>query len=168
MESFKRAENFILPEEPSGGIRVGLCDLTLCEKHPRYIINMRKWHEPKARKLNESKDSEQLCEVCLGGAVMARTVDNPLVLINSCKPSTSPFNRRIRALDDLRLGYIVEGVCTYLGPVEYEKLSNDTRGSLKAIENYFKETGWFTYVDSALVFKKQLYRVADKLEVIGL
>ncbi|MFN3261229.1 MAG: hypothetical protein ACE37J_11795 [Pikeienuella sp.] len=72
----------ILPREPWLLIRHALRDLALCEADPRYVIDMRTWHEPRIEGLSASAweiaEAGEAgvgfkCHVCLSGAVMAKT-----------------------------------------------------------------------------------------------
>lgn len=84
----------MLPRTPSRLIRLALADLAKCEEDPRYVVNMTTWHDG---------STDELCEVCLAGAVMAQTIGT---LPDS---STSPCwfddeEMALIALDALRVG----------------------------------------------------------------
>jgi len=60
-----------LPSDLACLIKVAHDDLVACERDPRYVINMSRWHEPRA---------DGKCLVCLAGAVMAKTMKIPVDL----------------------------------------------------------------------------------------
>ena len=158
-----------MPDKPSEGLRVALNDLILCEKHPDYIIEMENWHNPEPTYY----EGGLKCEVCLGGAVLARVTDNPALRIYSLYSPrvTTITSRRIVAMDCFRRGNITEGVMDYLGDTEGEdSIEGDQKkfDALKAIEAYYKQQYWITYATNPDKFKKSMRFIADKLEAIGL
>ena len=58
-----------LPSTPSELIRVALADLSACERDDGYVVDMDDWHAP----ITDDRGRE-VCEVCLGGAVLAQTL----------------------------------------------------------------------------------------------
>ncbi len=57
-----------LPDKLSALVQHALADLRLCEADPAYAIHMNDWHSPSTFFKN--------CEVCLAGAVMAKTLES--------------------------------------------------------------------------------------------
>ena len=85
-----------LPNNPSELILLALHDLELCEKDDRYKIEMVYWHVPRTK---------GYCHVCLGGSVMAKTLDcDPSKDIN---PLDTKFHKQLNALDQFRKGNII-------------------------------------------------------------
>ena len=93
-----------LPRTPSKLIRLALADLRKVEQDPRYKIDMRVWHSWDKK--------EQRCCVCLAGAVIAQTLEMPIIAdeppygwvsMASLFPSQLPM---LLALDCARMGEI--------------------------------------------------------------
>lgn len=83
-----------LPSVPSELIELALRDLELTEADDRYRVNMDRWHE---------LDGEDVCHVCLAGAVMAQTLQlDPGDNIAPYHYSPSEDGGRLLALDDIR------------------------------------------------------------------
>ena len=61
-----------LPDKPSELIRLAIRDMQLCERDPRYNLNMNQWHS------GGSSDGERVCQVCMAGSVMAKTLQVPI------------------------------------------------------------------------------------------
>ena len=64
-----------MPKKPSDGLRACIKDLEMVEKDNRYIVDMQSWHTPRMPPLSP----RERCEVCLGGARMARYYNNPKI-----------------------------------------------------------------------------------------
>ncbi len=82
-----------LPEKFSDTIDLALDDLEKIEQDERYRVDMGLWH---------TVDHDEKCHVCLGGAVMARTLE---VDIDNCVIPEELGNavaRKLNALDELR------------------------------------------------------------------
>ena len=154
MENFKRDDSFKMPDEPSAGLRVALHDLILCEDHPNYKINMRSWHKP-------DRLFGRLCEVCFGGAVLARLENNPRRLVVSSDYS-DVGERKIVAMDYFRKSLVVTGTRIYLG---LDVLGDELCAELADIHG---DEIWVCYEDDPEKFKKNLFLIADKLEAMGL
>lgn len=88
-----------LPDKPSELIRVALQDLEAVENDSRYSVDMDVWHEP---------DTYTTCYVCLAGSVIAKSLGAPAT--HSQNPDHYPYSveRKLRALDWLRAGFIKE------------------------------------------------------------
>ena len=160
MEAFKREEDFEMPEKPSAGIRVAVHDLELCEQHPKYIINMSVWHERRC----DGRGKKKPCEVCLGGSILARKVDDDNF---SQTFADIPLGEKIHAMDYFRRGRISTGVTEYLESDLHYELGFAMMKEIGKIAMPYKGN-WVTYEKDANKFKKNLLEIADKLEVIGL
>lgn len=88
-----------LPKKLSDRILLALHDLELCEADPNYEIEMGNWHVP----------WKGICEVCLSGSVMAKTLRTPI--IDTKYPKNFPDKLRDQ-LEDIEL------VRTGTGPVD--------------------------------------------------
>ena len=91
-------------------LTMALDDLSAIERDKRYQVNMFYWHRP-IRHLDEKR----MCQVCLGGAVMARRVG--LNLDCEATPSSPQIPTAWRdglcALDSLRSGGVESAVNDY-------------------------------------------------------
>jgi hypothetical protein len=114
-----------LPGKPSELLRLAMHDLTLIEKDPNYKVNMSVWH-------TGSNSLFPACEVCLAGAVMAKSLGvrrRGVYTPKKCNiPVIDAFREiqtedKLRALDAFRTGHI-GGALTLLGydPIDYQKL----------------------------------------------
>ena len=89
------------PSKPSELIRLALRDLRSVERSKKYSVNMHAWHQPL---------SDQVCEVCLAGAVMARSLKVPHNLginpveLDTCLGVSAGWYAPLSALNDLRIG----------------------------------------------------------------
>lgn len=113
-----------LPDKPSALILLALKDLAKIERDTkRYRIAMNQsWHwtdngslETDARRYDPLTCSvvekeKEVCEVCFGGAVMAGTLNVPQDV--NIEPSAFPsgIEKKLRALDDFRMGFIDSGL----------------------------------------------------------
>lgn len=83
-----------LPDKLSKLLQVAMEDLELCENDPRYVIDMRDWHNPNGQ-----------CAVCLAGSVMAKSLgedpNDPYVSINNYN---SELQNKMLALNNIRCG----------------------------------------------------------------
>ena len=160
MEAFKHKEDFKMPEKPSAGIRVAIHDLELCEKNPKYVINMNVWHE----RLYNDRAKKELCEVCLGGSILARKVDDDYFSHSS---ADTPLGEKIHAMEYFRRGRIRTGVIEYLETDNYYELGFAMVKEIGKIAMPYMGN-WVSYEGDSNKFKKNLLEIADKLEVIGL
>jgi hypothetical protein len=93
-----------LPDKPSDLLEVALRDLEAVEQDPKYRVRMDVWHEP-AKHINDP------CQVCLAGAVMAKSLETSnLVRRWPCDFSDKDTLRKLRALDDMRVGAVSEAL----------------------------------------------------------
>lgn len=92
----------MLPDKLSDLIEVALNDLELVEKDPRYKIRMDKWHSPQV---------DGKCHVCMAGAVMAMTLQQPVGRMMI--PTHFDYlnvGRKLHALDLARAGYFANAL----------------------------------------------------------
>jgi hypothetical protein len=100
-----------LPDTLSGLLELALNDLRKCESDPRFKINMWRYYM-----IDTSEDVEQVCHVCLAGAVMAGTLGYTIADLQSdplndpsvkcLLPENTPFESKLMALDFLRRGHV--------------------------------------------------------------
>lgn len=94
-----------LPRTPSKLIRLALRDLSKIEKDPRYTINMSVFHTPKF-----NGELENICQVCLAGAVMANTLKVPVMEDVGPGRFALDISNPLLALDFFRMGDISMGI----------------------------------------------------------
>lgn len=145
-----------LPSKPSALIRVALEDLKAVEKDPRYVVAMDDWHHPNV--------STFTCEVCLAGAVMAKTLATPLT--TEMTPSLF-FNEqgnltdKLHALNDFRTGDVACAL-NNLGVLTRR------RGVQALIDRYEAMSSFPGYAADPAKFKRAMRTMANRLEKIGL
>ncbi len=133
-----------LAKKPSNFIRQALEDLEVIEKKEGYAINMSTFHDP----------TDNICEVCLAGAVMANTL--------GCDPKksldpenfTKKIEDKLNALDCFRMGSI-EIALDLLGKSIPKGYSTDS-------------VTITTYRHSPEQFKEDMHALADGLQGMGL
>jgi len=109
-----------LPNKLWETLRLALADLKLVEKNPLYCVNMEVVHAPINPGYCESKP-EAICEVCLGGSVMAMNLG---VYINNNAAFYEPYFLqstmfKLNALDCLRRGNITIAVDYFYNHLKY-------------------------------------------------
>lgn len=130
-------------------IQIGLTDLERCEADPLYGINMRVWHVWASL----SGDAKWRCFVCMGGAIMAKSLQVPLYVDwHPVKDFDGPIRPILLAVDCLRVGSVT-AAADYLGvsvnPWDFDRSIGD-------------------YEHSAEVFKQDLRQLATDLADAGL
>jgi hypothetical protein len=90
-----------LPDKPSELLRLALHDLELCERDPKYRIDMEDW----------MYETENTCHVCLAGSVLAKTCG---VRTYDHWGRNNIVYDKMRAINLFRVGKIGEGL-DYLG-----------------------------------------------------
>lgn len=91
-----------LPDKPSDLIELALRDLNAVAANPEYAVDMKEWHKLSPR--------DNICHVCLAGAVMARTLGFQRERIASWDGLNSTTGKKLRALDFFRSGMIRSGL----------------------------------------------------------
>lgn len=131
-----------LPDLPSKLLRLAINDLALILKDPNYKLNMSTWHaslpfSTSSTLIGASLSDKKICEVCLAGAVMAKSLGAPI--LSSLEPNdfiVGDVERKLCAIDSFRTGHVKEA---------FENLDTDhdfEKGNLKAqyyIKNYGQE-----------------------------
>lgn len=163
-------------KKPSSLIKLAVADIKACAADPSYKVDMRSWHEPYNGK----------CHVCFAGAVLAQhtpVTPNYTETPNSVFGFTGLYpddalNRRVRGLNSLRVGHLMEFINWgwYFTATEKRR-----KNVLTKIQKAFpKVTGWSTNkklypVISAprskaqiAAFCKNMLGVARRLEKVGL
>jgi hypothetical protein len=72
---------------------------------PRYVVHLTSWHAPAAHRLFKPERDERTA-VCLGGAVIARSLGAPIDLWLSSDDFLGGVETRLMTLDSLRLGNV--------------------------------------------------------------
>ena len=93
-----------LPEGLGALLRVAVADMDGCRGDPRYRLRMGAWHMPGRVGGVEGAP----CEVCLAGAVMARSLGADPEEWLAPAEWTEDTRARLRALDLMRLGRVGE------------------------------------------------------------
>lgn len=90
---------------PSEIILMALDDLELVEKDPRYDIDMNYYHYQVQR-------GKATCAVCFAGAVIAKTLEQPIDkdLVASDLTNNRAIMKRIYALNAFRMGQVASGL----------------------------------------------------------
>lgn len=102
--------NRFLSNTPSKAVKQCLEDLRMVEKNKNYCVNMNAWHDP--------FPGQKLCYVCLGGARLARLVDNHLI---SSEPSCAGIEKqKIISMDYFKSGLIFSGLECFYGLEKYD------------------------------------------------
>jgi len=143
-----------LPLLPSALIRVALNDIQEVQRLKKiYKINMGEWHNGR---------SNELCELCFAGAVMARTLKASPGQDIMPKEFGIMNGNKLCSLDDFRKGKIKAGMKHW--PLY-----------LKVKSNKFFENGTLpekipvcAYIGTAKLFRKDMFKVARALEKVGL
>lgn len=91
-------------------IPMAAADMQACYADPAYIVNFTFWHYP--RIIN----SNPVCSVCLGGAVMAKTLTADITLDLSpgeLSVADRQTGRRLGALERIRCGEVAEAILNF-------------------------------------------------------
>ncbi len=82
---------------------VAMKDLAAVERSKAYRVDMATWHDPYT-----TDKGKAVCEVCLGGAVLAKTLKmSPNTFY---VPSYFGWHLRLRAINNLRVGQVDEAL----------------------------------------------------------
>jgi hypothetical protein len=87
-----------LPEKLSDLLNLALDDLGMVEADPKYKVVMIEWHSP--------SPSRTHCQVCLAGAVMAKSLGVPPEALHAPADFAADVCDKLKALDALRLGTV--------------------------------------------------------------
>lgn len=135
-----------LPDKPSELIGLALHDLELCEKDPRYEIDMANWHNP------HGEDGK--CAVCFAGATLAKSLNVHPSEAMEPPDFDEDTEAKLGALNEFRTGDVYEGL--YLMGIEYP---DDIMESDVAV---------VPYITDPEAFKADMRKLADTLEEHGL
>lgn len=142
MPTVKRCK---LPAKPSSLIELALKDLALVEKDPKYRVNMYGWH-------SGSIGHSGVCDVCLAGAVMAKTLK--VRRITDRNPDGFKDQRtssRLKALNMFRIGFV---------DFAFHRLSKKNKG--------VKDRQIVQYDTNKILFKNQMNELIKDLKAVGL
>lgn len=143
-----------LPNSLSKLLRVAIADLRKVRKDPRYTIDPDTWHSP----------NQKTCEVCMAGAIMAKTLK---VKNSDCSypGDFSPIiNRKLVALDMARNGDIVWAL-KQMSP--QTKLTRKQHVVINECAVMISKTLYSTLIHGLAPAKVYL-EAADLLESVGL
>lgn len=140
-----------LPDKKSELLRLAVRDAQLCEADPRYVINMMAWHQL-GHSLGDHVANGERCHVCMGGAVMAKTLGFLIDRPSSPGGLDADTKRKLYSIDDMR-----EGI--------FDDKDIKLNARLKELETYIRDrfddalarAPWHVYLE-----------VADELERMGL
>ena len=147
-------KNNVLPDRPSLLIALALDDLELARQDPNYEINMADWHVP-----NHAKGT---CEVCLAGAVLAKTLRIEKSTDYISLSFTNGNGEKITALDYFRSGYMNEAIDCFVS-----LKGRFGKRYLKHIGK-LKEMPVTQYDENPNQFVKDMDEMRLKLESLGL
>ena len=133
-----------LPEKPSDLIEVALKDLCAVEHDKRYKVNMYTFHIAGGAR----------CEVCFGGAVMAKSLKTPPGSDKSPLGFPLGVKSKIVALDYFRTGWVGLGL---------KEMNLEQRGGVMVLDR-----GIVDYSVNKGKFKKQMAKLASDLRLVGL
>lgn len=144
-----------LPDIMSDLIRAAIDDLELVEADSRYVVEMGAWHSP-MRALGGT-----VCNVCLAGAVLAKTfsIDQDKYVSGGYMNSLEE-GKKLLALNALRqanigaAGFFMEKLIP--GNLKFNILDPSLGDSIAQ------------YIEDPALFKQQMLDLADILEVEGL
>lgn len=91
-----------LPDTLHELLGLALKDASWAMESPNYSLNMGSWHEPYL-----GGEDEWACDVCLAGAVMARSLGADISL-GLCPEVGSAAGNKLRAINSMRGGYFYE------------------------------------------------------------
>jgi len=133
-----------LSDIPSELLTQALEDLKLCEQNPKVKINMRYWFKRK----------DNICNVCLAGAVMYNNIDLNRLYLYLWPDDFGKSKNKLRSLYWFGVGYIGKGLEILNKYPKYDKISD-----LVEIKSYHEDKEQFY---------KDMYRLVNDLKEIGL
>jgi hypothetical protein len=138
------------PKKLSAAILMALKDLEAVERDPRYKVNMHMWHGPHMFK----------CNVCFGGAVLAKTIKVDISKDFNCSDFGDDWKKVFKALDNVREGFVMTALLE-MGLVTDEESDN--------WEEFYTsfDANKLNYQDDPQAFKDAMFDVATMLKVNG-
>ena len=133
-----------LPKKPSDLIEIALKDLCAVERDSRYRVNMNTFHEVHYTR----------CEVCFGGAVMAKSLKVPTMSDKDPGDLAPRVAAKILALDHFRDGSVSSGL---------EQMKLEQRDGVTVEDREIVD-----YSVNKGKFKKQMAKMASDLRLVGL
>lgn len=131
-----------LPDKPSELIDLALHDLELCEKDPRYEIDMQDWHNPQGE--------NGRCAVCFAGATLAKSLDVTPSELKEPPDFDEDTEAKLGALNEFRTGDVQDGLDLmgiYLEPnldvevVYYSTNPDGFKADMRKLANTLEEHG---------------------------
>jgi hypothetical protein len=146
-----------LPETLSGSITVALYDMELCLNDPDYAIDFSDWHQR----------YQNYCNVCMGGAVMAKTFKWSVHQNATPSSVTDSEEHKLYALNSVREGRIDSAI--YIFYKGQEKLQFSLRFKADFYEEFEDDCyfGGELSLEQFKEFKTQMTWVAHWLEARG-
>lgn len=138
-----------LPDKPSALILCALEDLEAIENTPGYGVRMWLWHGYSER--------QDVCHVCLAGAVMARQGHIPRKLSASPGNFDTDAYKKLMALEYFRVGDVVGGLRT----LKYDAPE-------WAFDYLCYSARWYAYNEDREEWFTQMLSIAALLEAEGL
>lgn len=158
--------------KPSQLIHLALKDLTKVEKSKKYVVNMARWHLPQTKWLKNGPVPTGKCEVCLAGAVMAKSLNSPADENFGPSDFGRVLSGKLQSLNMFRTGYVREGVEAFFGYGTKKAEKAEAKCSV-----VFPQKPSWTHPEVTVVkyskrasekFKRELRAIASKLESVGL
>lgn len=138
-----------LPKLPSDCLALALNDLRKVERSEKYEVNMNNWHVPHC--------AYSKCEVCLAGAVMAKTLGADPKVWTAPSKFSDPEGNRLAMIDSLRTGRVCEAIKYWPGLRRHER--NRWKGQERYIPSYsYNRVGFF----------REVGKLARELKGVGL
>lgn len=146
-----------LPRLPSALLRLAVADSMACEQDPSYVLEMTTWM---------GRDSETgRCQVCMAGAVLARTLG--IVLSDDLGSADgTPIHRlcpdmtkrsRLWAIDQLRIGMVQSALeCLSIKRTvsQVDAIDRATYVIKDAYNARLYRAGWATYLEAARILEE--------------
>lgn len=159
------------PEKLSQAIFMALNDLALVENDKRYFVNMSFWHTPAGGDMEIVADD--VCAVCLAGAVLAKTCKVSSAAYISPYDLSSEWRRSLLAVDRVRIGNVAAALQTFMGNVDIYDCNeicdpygdSFIGGDLSYPDSRFPAP--VDYKKDPQLFKEQMLEIACMLEVGG-
>lgn len=143
-----------LPKRPSKLLLVALRDLRAIEQDSRYTVDMRVWHNPEFS--YGLLGSVRVCEVCLAGAVIARSFRTPIQRGVTPGNLTPSRRRKLYALDAFRQGCIHSGL--HWLQISSDEIPPELPLRVEVV----------SYHDDRDLWHKQMFQLVRRLQRVGL